>query len=153
MTAQIEKRRKFLLSWCTLSIANLLLVGCRYFPESTFELAHDSRLPKWFHVPPEHTRANIKITMSYYIKPWGRSALFSLQSGNERAIEKISAEVLCEKPFHSASLSGSAFNYPAYQVVSADGVTEIIEHKKMEAVFYVTDDPAVWRQYKANGCN
>lgn len=42
------------------------IVGCEYFPESTFELASESKLPEWITIPPGHTRADVLITMSYY---------------------------------------------------------------------------------------
>jgi hypothetical protein len=41
---------------------------------------------------------------------------------------------------------GSAPGYPAYEIITVDGITEIIEHRKMEPLFYVTDDPAVWKE-------
>ncbi len=53
-----------------LAISCCMIVGCEYFPESTFELASESRLPKWIVLPPELTRADVSVTMSYYVKPW-----------------------------------------------------------------------------------
>lgn len=37
-------------------------------------------------------------------------------------------------------------DYPSYEVITVKGITDIIEHRKMEPVFYVTDDPAVWSE-------
>lgn len=51
-----------------------LFSGCRFFPESQFELAPDSRLPKWFTVPENLSRADVTVRMSYYIEPCVRSA-------------------------------------------------------------------------------
>jgi hypothetical protein len=34
----------------------------------------------------------------------------------------------------------------SYEVVTVNGITEIIEHRKMEPLFYVTDDAAVWEE-------
>jgi hypothetical protein len=56
-------------------------IGCAWFPESTFELASESRLPKWITLPPGLTRAEISITMSYYIMPGGCSATFTVKIG------------------------------------------------------------------------
>jgi hypothetical protein len=36
--------------------------------------------------------------------------------------------------------------YPSYELITVNGIIEIIEHRKMEAVFYITDDPAVWKE-------
>jgi hypothetical protein len=40
---------------------------------------------------------------------------------------------------------GPDSGYPSFEVITANGITEIIEHKKMEPIFYITDDPAVWK--------
>lgn len=47
----------------------VLLCGCRFFPESQFELAPDSRLPKWFTLPKNLSREDVTVQMSYYIEP------------------------------------------------------------------------------------
>jgi hypothetical protein len=47
----------------------LLLCGCRFFPESQFELAPDSRLPKWFTLPTNLSREEVTVQMSYYVQP------------------------------------------------------------------------------------
>jgi hypothetical protein len=41
------------------------------------------------------------------------------------------------------------FDYPAYAAITVNGVTDIIEHRRMESIFYVTDDPAVWKELPA----
>ena len=66
---------KFLLLFVALTISGSG-TGCEWFPESTFALASESRLPKWITLPPGLTRADVSIKMSYYIKPWGSSATF-----------------------------------------------------------------------------
>jgi len=37
--------------WCWLFSGSTM--GCGWFPESTFELASESRLPKWITLPPD----------------------------------------------------------------------------------------------------
>jgi hypothetical protein len=49
----------------------VLFWGCRYFPESSFDLAPDSRLPKWFAIPNGLSRSDITVQMNYYIEPCG----------------------------------------------------------------------------------
>jgi len=39
-----------------------------------------------------------------------------------------------------------------YEAITVNGITEIIEHRKMEPIFYVTDGTTVWKQYKSIGC-
>ena len=36
--------------------------------------------------------------------------------------------------------------YPSYEVITANGITEVIEHRQMEPVFYISDDPRVKEQ-------
>jgi len=33
-----------------------------------------------------------------------------------------------------------------YEIVMVDGVTDIIEHRERNDIFYMTDDPAVWKE-------
>jgi hypothetical protein len=121
------------------------MIGCQYFPESTFELASDSRLPKWFSPPSGLTRADVSITMSYYVKPWGRSATFKLQNGKMQM--KVYGKVKGSEPLQLKNPpQGFPSGYPSYEVITVNGITDIIEHRRMEPIFYVTDDPAVWNE-------
>lgn len=135
-----------------LVIVFLTIKGCELFPEATFELASDSRLPKWVTLPPELTRANASLTMNYYAVPW-RSAQFILRDKNGHLLKKENGTMRCRAPFELKDPpQGSPSGYPAYEAITVHGITEIIEHKKMEPIFYVTDDPAVWKQYESIGC-
>jgi hypothetical protein len=92
--------------------------------------------------------------MSYYVKPWGGIAQFVLLDGKGQILQKENGRSKCSKAFQLNDRSTQSFSgYPAYQSISVHGITEIIEHKKMEPIFYVTDDPAVWKQYESSGCN
>jgi hypothetical protein len=129
-----------------MTIPCYVIVGCEYFPESTFDLASESRLPKWFPLPPGNTRADVSVTMSYYIKPWGRSATFILQ-GKNGLLEKVSGKEKGSEPLYLKNPpKGSDANYPSYEVITVNGITDIIEHRKMEPIFYITDDPIVWKE-------
>lgn len=139
--------RKCLLA-SALTISGSLALGCKYFPESSFKLANDSRLPKWITLPPGVERKDVELTMSYYSKPWGSDASFALQN-YKHVIQEVDGKLVCTRPF---SLNGSKSDYPGYEAVVVNGTTELIEHKRMEPIFYVTDDAAVWKYYSANGC-
>ena len=144
---------RYLLCGVTLAISLSPMIGCGHLPESTFQLASDSRLPAWMTLPPGLTRADVSITMSYYIKPWGSSAEFMLKNTRRQILEKVDGKVKCGQPFQLRDRPpGSASGYPSYEAITVNGVTEIIEHRKMEPIFHVTDDTAVWKQYSAIGC-
>jgi hypothetical protein len=148
MLKTIWRIDKFLLfCFVALTIAGSVIVACEWFPESTFELANESRLPKWITLPPGLTRADVSITMSYYILPWGRSARFILKDTKGQIRTKVYGK---EKGLEPLQLKhpppGFPAGYPAYEAISANGITEIIEHRKMEPIFFITDDPAVWKE-------
>jgi hypothetical protein len=123
------------------------IVGCRYFPESTFQLANDSRLPRWFTLPPGLSRADVSVTMNYYIEPTGRSATFVLHDKENHILGKVTGTLRGSTPLSvkGSSQSGTT-DYPSFEVITAQGVSEVIEHKKMEPKFYITEDSAIWRE-------
>src|SRR5256886_10728059 len=64
------------LSIAILAALSLSLLGCDLFPEAFFDLAPESRLPKWFTLPPGLSRPDVAVKMEYYVKPTGRIAKF-----------------------------------------------------------------------------
>jgi len=125
-------------------LACLSLLGCEFFPESTFELSPESRLPKWFALPPGVTRAEVTVTMSYYVKLSGRTATFTLSGSKIVTTTKVSGTQKGLKPIELKNPPlGYPPHYPSYEIITVNSVTEVIEHRKMEPIFYVTDDPTV----------
>jgi hypothetical protein len=142
----IRRIDKFLLLFVVLTIAGSE-TGCEWFPESTFELASESRLPKWIALPPGLTRADVSTTMSYYIMPWGTSATFTLRDKKGQVLTKIKGKVKDSEPLYlKHPPPGFPPGYPSYSVITVNGITDIIEHRKPEPMFYITDDPAVWKE-------
>ena len=141
----IRRIDKFLPFFVSLIIVGSIAIACEWIPESSFELASASRLPKWIALPPGLTRADVSITMSYYIMPWGSSATFTLQDTKKHTLKEVDGKdkgpLQLEHP-----PPGFPPGYPAYEVITVNGITEIIEHRKMEPIFYITDDPAVWKE-------
>jgi hypothetical protein len=127
------------------------LRGCRFFPESMFELAADSRLPHWFMLPKGLKRADVMVTMYCYIGPSGRSSTLWLLDKNGTTLAKVNTVTEGLEPHYFGSAKKNAEGgydrpeegYPAYEVETANGITEVTEFKRMEPVFYVTDDPEV----------
>ena len=126
----------------------IIIKGCEMFPESSFQLASESRLPKWIALPPNLTRSDVSITMSYYTWP---GAGFVLQDAKGRTLEKVDGWVTCSDFRLKNPPQGFPSGYPIYAEIIVKGTAELIEHRKMEPVFYVTDDPAVWQEYRAVG--
>jgi hypothetical protein len=90
--------------------------------------------------------------MSYYTNPLGSDAKFILRDRKGRKLAKINGKVKNLYPSHLKNPpQGFDPGYSAYEIVVVNGITEIIEHRKMEPVFYVTDDPAVRKELLADG--
>ena len=150
----IPRVGRCLLLGVAVTILGSSTIGCEYFPESTFQLARESRLPKWITLPPGLTRSDVSITMSYYNVPSGGRAVFLLQDAKGKTLEKVYGKETCRYPFYPKNPPpGFPPDYPAYQEVTVNGTSELMEHRKMEPVFYITDNPAVWKEYRATGCH
>lgn len=122
----------------------LSMLGCNYFVDSNFELAHDSRLPKWFVLPSGLSRSEVTVTMSYYISPSGRTSVFTLLDLKGHKISELKGTVKGVEPTRLKDQQSNLVpDYPLYEIVSVNGITEIIEHRQSEPIFYITDDSSV----------
>ena len=136
--------RKHRLFIAVLAAACLSLLGCDYFPEASFDLAQESRLPKWFTLPPGLSRSDVTVKMHYYVKSSGRTATFVLQDGKKQTLAEAKGTLRGLEPLKlKEGRPGSPQGYPSYEIVTVNGVTEIFEHRQMEPIFYITVDPAV----------
>jgi hypothetical protein len=144
---KIIRRSNIFPLFVLLTIASSVIVLSEWIPESTFELASESRLPKWITLPPGLTRADVSITMSLYSKLWGWSAVFTLKDTKGQIRTKVYGT---EKGRGTLYLKhpppGFPPGCPAYEVITVNGITDIIEHRKPEPIFYITDDPAIWKE-------
>lgn len=131
-------------------VSVVCLAGCL---ESSFELAPESRLPKWLEPPNDVPRSDLRVTMDYYSTFSGGEYVFKLINRREsHTIKKIKVDIsmapriqLQPKIQLQKLPSESATSYPSYSAVIVKGVADIIEFRRMEPVFYVTDDPVVWK--------
>ena len=119
------------------ALSAISLVGC---VESSFVLAPSSRLPAWFEVPAGRTRGELNVTMDYYVRSYGREAVFTLTDAGGRTLATKRGTQLGLEPL---TLKSGVAGYPAYEIITVDGVTDLIEHRAAEPVFYICDDPSV----------
>lgn len=108
------------------------LSGC---VESNFQLASESRLPKCMALPPGIKRENVSVEMRLYTT-WHRpSAKFLLRDQNGKTLKRS---------------GGKAFYTNNYEIITVDGITEIVEtkpgryvdHHLLAPHFSFIDDPA-----------
>src|SRR5260370_28279158 len=70
VVTKIPRLGRYLLGAAVAILASTIIYqGLRMFPESTFQLASESRLPKWITLPPGLTRSDVSIKMSYFTWP------------------------------------------------------------------------------------
>jgi hypothetical protein len=128
----------------------LLLASCspmRGCAESEFALAPESRLPRWFAAESNLARSEVVLKMTYYTSPLGSTARFVLTNRDGRRLSEVEGRIRDGQPLTLGQDSGAgALPYPNYAVVTIDGITEVIEHRRMESVFYITDDAALREQ-------
>jgi hypothetical protein len=140
--------RRVIFAW--LAIVCLIVTGCGSSPESSFELGQESRLPNWFKLPPGLNRTDVRVTMDYFIGSSGRTARFKLLDSKGRQIAEVLGAQMGAVPIVlSTPRTGFPAGYPSYEVITANGVTEIIEHRKLEPTFYVSDDGDVLAEIEA----
>jgi hypothetical protein len=85
--------------------------------------------------------------MSYYVKQEGRTSTFKLLDAKGQMLAEVSGAQKGLEPLKlKTPQPGFPAGYPFYEIITVNGVTEIIEHRKMEPIFYVTDDPAIWKE-------
>ncbi len=79
------------------------------------------------------------MTLDYYA--WHhRTATVSLSNRQGLWFRRVSGTLRGDQPL---TLARSVDGYPSYEVITIDGVTDVVEHRAMEPIFYVTDDPKV----------
>jgi hypothetical protein len=120
------------------AVVTISATGCA---ESSFVLAPESRLPAWFDPPPGQPRENVTVKMDYYISSSGRDAKFTLLDLRGRQLMSKTGKM---RNLYPTTLG--AADYPMYEVISVDGVVDVIEHRKMEPIFYLANDPVVLKQ-------
>lgn len=112
------------------------------FPESNFRLAPDSRLPKWFYVPPGYSRKDLSVKIYYFTPIISRSSFKAILLGPPPEFKKLDSKIGIHR-WHPETERKGYDKYPSYVIASVDGIEEIIEHRWKEAIFYITDAPAI----------
>ena len=138
-----------LLSTIILAIT-FLVSGCELFPESSFNLSNKSRLPNWYSLPAGMSRSDVNIQMNYYVKSSGRTSTFIITNLKTNKSTKYQGTQRGHEPI---KLKQSPTGYPLYEAITVDGITEVIEHRKMEPIFYIIDNPAILNELGVSSAN
>ena len=133
----------------TILILFFLLAAChpmRGFIESEFTLSPDSPLPSWYpKIPEGYNREDLSIRLRYYAPPFDiDDTVFWVESSWWHTLYKTTGRSERHPEFYDwAKKDWKARHYPSFMKITIDGKTEIIEHKKMEPIFYISNEDAV----------
>ena len=130
------KAYRVVVAWISAIPLVLGISGC--MSEANFQLASESRLPRWFEVPENSSRADYTVTLDTYVYSHGPESVFKIF-----AVEgTFSSEEITGA---AQVIIGSPRNPPVYAAYTFNGVTDVVEHRDNEPVFYMCDDPAIWK--------
>jgi hypothetical protein len=149
VTGHLTRSLRTALGLAVLLAACSPLRGCA---ESDFTLAAESRLPRWFSLPQGVQRKDVNVALVYYTAPIKGPAVaeVTLRTNRGEAPNRVVANLRGEPEVLDSPSGSAGTRYPMYEVLTANGITEVIEHRHMEPVFYITDDPEVRRKLGVN---
>jgi hypothetical protein len=113
--------------------------------EAIFALVPDSRLPRWFSIPAGFTRKNVWVSEDDYRTSSGRTAVFKPQDYRGHTIDQVAAIIRADHAdkTNTCCLFDEKSSYPAYEIMTARGVTEVFEYRAFGPLVRVNDDPNV----------
>ena len=133
----------YFISW---AVSNPALLGLSF--EASYKLSPESRLPRWFSIPEGYDRKDLTVQISYYapIPPFTYDLKAELLGPppNFRVLERTSGM----HRWHPDSERRGYQSSPGYVIASVNGIEEVIEHKSMEPIFYISDDPKLIDEMK-----
>ncbi len=105
------------------------------FAESNFNLARNSRLPKWFNVPADINRNDINVEFIYFLSKTKIAAI------NNRT-GKIFFSTEADMHHHSITEAESktmkqGWPCPSYNIITVNGVQEVIAHIEKGNIVYI----------------
>ena len=119
------------------------LASCAWFPESTFTLSPESRLPRWIvlHGVP---RSEVSVRLDYIASLAQPYARITVLDKHGRVIERLDADLTSSVGPLAADGTPSRGRFPSYDIAAVNGVIDIIEQRALEPTEYMCDDAAVW---------
>lgn len=126
--------------------------------EARFTLAPDSRLPKWFSLPAGTDRAGISVHLAYLTPAKDADdAVLEMRDGRGQSLASIRGRACWHPVMEAKKNKHGGFDpdsYPHYRYIESQGAIEVIEHRRMEPIFRISDDPALRKAaLDARQCN
>lgn len=104
------------------------------FVESEFELAQESRMPKWVKIPSNLSRTDVSIRITYYT--FGKVKIIVYGPLPRR---KILGKMIGTHHWHPITEQRGYVAKPSYSIITVNGIDEIFEQRRLEPILYVTD--------------
>ncbi|GAB5407432.1 MAG: hypothetical protein Aurels2KO_56630 [Aureliella sp.] len=125
------------------------VISCAGCLESSFRLSDESRIPYFFQMPEGADREDVYVTLDYYSAGNGKSVFKLYRSDQFYRIDKVEVEVMDDDHLRKLQTPppGYPSGYPSYEIIRVRGVVDVIEHRRMEPVFFTTDDSAIWTEF------
>ena len=135
-------------AWSVLA-AVAILVACsptRGCVESQFDLAPDSRLPKWFSALEPSSRSNYTLSLQFWTNG---DAVFTLADKRGLTLQRVTAPS-CWHPATRWTPNGDgSFTpapYPHYVIVVANEVVDVVEARAMQPTFWMSENETIIRE-------
>jgi hypothetical protein len=129
---------------CTVSLLLCIFsMGCdlRYgVVDAIFQLAPDSRLPRWFDIS-SYSRNDLTMEMTYYSSPFGfkvKMVVYGPAPERKALMKKVGTI-----RWHPLSAENRDNKYPNYSIISVDGIEEVVEKRQKGDILYITDDSKI----------
>jgi len=140
--------RYVLMRLTTLLLPALMSIACtpwRGFLESEFHLAKESSLPSWVEpLPKGCNRDDVTIRLQYWSPPWDVNDVVLIAGcGSKTLFSKSGKSERPEEWYSWAREDWLKRHYPSFNRITIGGKTEVILHKKMEPIFYISDQQAI----------
>jgi hypothetical protein len=120
--------------------------GCA---ESHFVLAAESRLPRWFTLPPGVVRSDVEVGLSYWVSltpGLANDTVITVRNRQGRTLQTVTGNSCWHPETRWTPKGDGTFTpapYPHYMIVTVNGVMEVVSHPGRNDLFAISDDQAV----------
>jgi hypothetical protein len=119
------------------------LASCSLFPESTFTLAPESRLPRWVDLHGKQ-RSEVDIRVDFIVPLLSRAYAQVTVTDRRGSVIMIARAEEPGAGVQTAKGAPAHLDYPNYTVAAMSGTVDIFEQRAATNTLYMCDDPAVW---------
>ena len=114
-------------------------------------------MPRWVSVPPEYSRNDVTVKLTYYAPPFPvDNVVIEYEGRNGKALSSVTGEMCWYPVMEKKKNQHGGFDsdsYPHYVYIRAKGVLEVVEHVR-GSTFRIMDDQALTKAATdALGCD